>query len=370
MKTDSSVFISMASFRILALVVLALALPNAVARAATGFERYAKFPKPAAGAFVVSGTAEPDGRLVVWDGDTVYQQFSVNADSFGRIAWGYPGDTAFVALSPDGHTLLLGQGFAGDLYRMDLRAPRNFSAESVVTNIPGHFAAVFLNSDLVLLDVGRLDFSGSELQILDLSAAKSTPRLGIGKGAAYLGTGQKDLGVDKPPFSYSASLAIDPAAELVYAMDANTRELRAFSVAALINAFNTSTPLDWASDGTLIGTAGAFFSGGVAGVRPNGQLVVGGSAGFLQPGGIQIVDPSLANPANASVLETLDPAGTAEFYYAIYNPYTDVVNAVVFSGEAFLPENLAVDVPLVGAAGLLVLAGGLGAMAVGRLRRP
>lgn len=349
-------------------VLLALlAAPNA--RAANGFETYEKFPRPAAGAFVVSGTSAPDGRLLLWDGNAVYRQFDLNTDYFSRLATGYPGDTAFVALAPDGHTVLLGQGFAGDIYRLDLNDPRNFSPASVVANIPGHFAGVFLTNNLVLLDVGRLDFTGSELQVIDVSGAKSTPRVGIAKGAGYFSSDAKALGVDKPLGSYSSSLAIDPVAGLVYAMDGNTRELRAFSVAALIAAYNTNTPLDWATDGTLIGSAGQFFSGGVAGVRPTGQLVIGGSAGFAQPGGVQIVDPSLANPASASVLQTLDPAGTQEFYYVIYNAYTDVITALVFSGDAFLPENLATNVPAAGSVGLALLAAGLGVAGIRRARR-
>lgn len=343
------------------------------AHAATTFAPYTRFPKPAPGAFVVSGTGLPDGRLLVWNGANLYTQFTAGADQFERIANGYSGDTAFVALAPDGHTVLLGQGFAGDLILFDAAAPADYSPASVVANIPGHYAGVFLNSHLVLLDVGRLDFSGSELQIIDLDAAKggakSAPRMAITKGAAYMNGDAKNLGVEKPPFAYSASIAVDTVQDIVYAMDGNTRELRFFSTAALIGAFNTNSPLDWATDGTLVGSAGQFFSAGVAGVRPDGSLVIGGSAGFLQPGGIQIVDPSLGDPVNASVHETLDPAGTSEFYYALYNAYTDVISALVFDGTAYGPDDSFVAVPLAGGAALAGLTAGLAVLGARRLRK-
>lgn len=342
------------------------------ASAATAFTTYTDFPLPAAGSFVVSGTALPDGRLLLWDGDRVYTQTLPGTDGFQPRASGYQGDTAMVALAPDGHTVLLGQGFAGNLYLLDADAPADYTPASVVASVPGHFAGVFLTQELVLLDVGRLDFSGSELQILDLGAKKrgekSTPGLAVAKGAAYFNEGAKDLVVDKPPFGYSASLAVDAANGIVYAMDSNTRELRYFAVADLISAFNTATPLDWATDGTLVGSVGQFFSGGVAGVRPNGDLIIGGSLGFLQPGGIHLVDPGLPNPASASILETLDPTGNQDFYYVIYNAYTDVITALTFDGTAYVPVESIESLPAADAAALGLLALGLAGAALRRKR--
>lgn len=343
------------------------------ARAATTFEQYVNFPLPAFGngAYVVTGTGLPDGRLLVWDGDAVYRQFDAGADRFDRVASGYQGDTAFVALSPDGQTCLLGQGYAGNIYSFDPGSPADYTAQSVVASVPGNYSGVFLTNTLVLLDVGRLDFSGSELHIIDLDAAKrgakAAPRVGVAKDSRYFAQG-KSLVVDKPPFGYAASLAVDYTQDMVYAMDANARELRAFAIADLVNAFNTATPLDWATDGTLIGSAGQFYSGGAAGVQPGGNVIVGGSEGYLLPGGIQVVDPSLALPASASVLETLDPTGNQDYYYVIYNAYTDTITGVTFSGAAYSSGALA-SVPVVGALGLAVLGLGMGIAGVRRARR-
>lgn len=365
MKTDSSNFKRLFTTAFLTAIVLGRS-----AQAAPTFEQYDRFPKPANGAFVVTGTGLPDGRLLVWNGDNVYVQFTAGADFFPRVAHGYQGDTAFVALSPDGHTALLGQGYAGNLYTFDTAQPADFTPAAIAASVPGHFSGVFLNNHLVLLDVGRLDFSGSELDIIDLNSAKSGAKAlsapVVSKGAKYF-RAQKDLVVDKPPFAYSASLAVDTQQGVVYAMDGNTRELRAFSVAALIAAFNTATPLDWGGDGVLIGAAGDFFTGGVAGVQPNGHLVIGGSEGYTLPGGIQIVDPSPGNPANATVTETLDPTGNQDYYYVIYNAYTDAITGITFTGTAYAPQDTFVPVPALDAAGLAVLMAVLG-IAAWRLR--
>lgn len=357
-------------FRLLLAFVAATA---ALTAGATTFQTYQNFPQPAFGSFVVSGTGLPDGRLLLWNGDRLYRQRFAGGDRFDVVASGYQGDTAFVALAPDGQSALLGQGFAGDLYLIDPAAPANYSPASVVANVPGHYAGVYLNDHLVLLDVGRLDFSGSELQIIDLDnakgGAKALPQTAIAKGGEYFLSGQKDVVVDKPPFGYSAALAIDAAQGVVYAMDANTRELRFFAVADLVNAFNTATPLDWATDGTLVGNVGDYFSGGVSGVRPNGDLVIGGSLGFLQPGGIQVVNPSLGDPQNAFVVETLDPAGTSEFYYALYNQTTDVIAGLTFDGTAYTPVGSIAAVPVAGLAGLGALAVALAALGTRRMRK-
>jgi hypothetical protein len=330
------------------------------------FTRYEKFPVPAAGAFGVTGLGLPNGRLLVWDGDALHLQKAVDADAFQRIAGGYAGDPGFVALSPDGATVLLGQGFGGALYRFLPNAPVSFSPAAVVGSVP-HYSGVFLTESLVLLDTVRLDFSGTDLQVLDVSGAKSAPRMVVAKPVAA--DGEKQVVVEKPPFSYSASVSIDRDAGMVYAMDGNTRELRAFSVAALLAAYAGAGTLDWSADGVLIGAPGQFFSGGVAGITPGGRLVVPGSAGFLQPGGIQLVNPRLDDPSLAAVEETLDPAGTQPFYSAIYNGYTDTITAVDgFTGDVYAPEGTLVGLPVAGPVGLTLLAAAL-LLAARRTRR-
>ena len=202
---------------------------------AQSFGIYQNFPDPAPFSYDVVGGALPDGRLVVWNGDTVYLQYDVGTDSFAPIASGYSGDPAFLIVRPDGQNLLLGAGWSGAVYTLDVYNPTDFTPSSVVTTL-SHFAGALLTPTLLLLDVGTESFS-SALEIVDLSGAKSGGVSVVTKSEEYFGT--KDLVIDKPPSSYSSNVFLDEANGIVYAMDGNTRELRFFTATALINAFNT-----------------------------------------------------------------------------------------------------------------------------------
>lgn len=336
--------------RILILLFCVTAAPFAGAMA---FETYENFPTPAPGSYLVVGTTMPDGRLLVWDGNTVYRQFLPNADRFSPMATGYVGDPGFITMAPDGRTAILGAGFSSAIYRLDTAAPEDYTPASVVLT-QAHYSGAMLNDDLLLIDASTGDYSATQLEIVDLSGSKAAATKVVRKGAGY--DPGKDVIVDKPLGSYSSLLHVDTANGLVYSMDSNTRELRTFSLAALINAFQSQTTLDWSTDGTLVGAAGDFYSGGVSGITPTGDLVIGGSEGFLQPGGIQIVDPRLDDPSLATVLTTLDPANNAGFYSVIYNPITDTITAFE-SGLAFAPSGSFVPLPVSGGLALIGLAG-------------
>jgi len=133
-------------------------------------------------------------------------------------------------------------------------------------------------------------------------------------------------------------------------MDAATLELRAFSVSALINAYETGHTLDWAADGVLIGAPGAYFNGGVNGIMPDGRLVISGALGWDLPGGVQIVDPD-----TGLVIETLDPSGVEAYTSVIYNPVTGQITAIA-DGLAYASGDFA-KLPAAGLAGLITLAG-------------
>ena len=302
------------------------------------FEVEPQFPQPAPGAFTVVGANLPDGRFIVWNGDSVYIQEGVGGGLFGLVATGYAGDPGFVAIAPDGQTALLGAGFSPRLYLLDTNNPADYINGSEIS-APTHFTGTFLTQDLVLLDRSNDAFDGTELVIIDISSSKSAPNARMVM-AGPRSNGAKDLVVDKPPFSFSSRVALDPTGTVVYAMDSNTRELRSFLAADLINAFNTMTTLDWTTDGTLIGSAGMYFSGGVSGFRPSGDLVIGGSEGFLQPGGIHFVDPM-----TGMITATFDPAGTQDFYDVIYNQATHEMIARAGSGQAFATVDALAAVP-------------------------
>ena len=301
------------------LVLLAAALTTGATASAQDFSPYENFPSTAV--YGVVGTALPNGRLILWNGDAIFIQDGIGRDAFTTHATGYAGDPAFMALSPDGHTLLLGAGgFGGDpyldqLYTFDANNPVDFSPSAIALTRT-HFSGLFLTEHLILIDAGTPAWA-SELVVLDLNA-KSAPVTVVVKPKEY--TFEKGQVVDKP--GYSANLTIDRSQQIVYAMDAATLELRAFSAAALINAFNTGTPLGWAADGVLVGTPGVYFSDGVSGITPEGYLVIGGSLGWGLPGGIQLVDP-----ATGAVAQTLLVDGDG-YTKVIYNEVTGVITAL------------------------------------------
>ncbi|MFM1921234.1 MAG: hypothetical protein RLZZ303_2868 [Candidatus Hydrogenedentota bacterium] len=304
--------------------------------------------------FTLAGTGLPDGRFALYNGNDVYYQAAVDTDAFNTVAANYAGDPSFIAISPSGTKLLLGAGgfgiepYLNDLYLVDAASPQDFAPTAIVANRP-HYAAVFLTEDLVLIDSG--DFIDSELAILDLNAKSGAPVTVLRKPSAG-----KQAVVDPKP-GYSSNLAFDPTTGRVFAMDAASRELRYFQASDLINAFNGSTLLDWANDGTLVGAPGDYAGGGAAGVTSQGYVVLGGSLGFTGPGMVQVV-----NPVTGEVVKELDPANDDGYTQVIMNSFTG--DAIVLqSGSAFLLDaqelisvQMPVGMPVAGAPALLALA--------------
>lgn len=325
---------------------------------ADSFSVYSHFPTTAR--YNVVGTALNDGRLLLWNGDGIFIQERPNRDKFEQRGAGYEGDPAFAILSPDGHTVLLGAGGYGTdpyldkIYQIDARAVREYSPETVAVTIP-HFAATFLTESLVLIDAGAGDWMNSLLIIHDLAGTKAAPVPVVRKPLV-----KGDTVVHKP--GYSAAMTVDKSNGLVYVMDAASLELRSFSVAALINAYTTHTTLNWTTDGTLIGSPGAYFNGGVSGITSEGLLVIGGALGWGLEGGVQLV-----NPATGGIQQTLDPASNHAYTSVIYNDVTDRIT-VMSLGLTYLQGEVA-TVPAMGFMGLLVLTGFAGTVIARRARK-
>jgi hypothetical protein len=307
------------------------------------------------GSKAIIGTSLPDGRLLVWNGETLFIQYAVDVDSFATLATGYIGDPGFIDLVDNGTSAVLGEGFGGRIYRVDLSQAADFSAGAVVAT-QSHYSGVMLSDSLTLLDAGTIDFS-SELIIVDISGAKVAPTTVVTKSAKYTGpSGEKTSILDKPAFSWSAAMAVDGVNGIVYVMDGATTEIRYFIVAELIQAYNNSTLMDWETDGIQVGTMGQFYIGGVADIMLDGTLLVGGWQSWETNGGIQIVDPRLDDPALAVVLDILTPAGTSDHYGVIYNPVSDSVTAMA-GGQAFSNAPSLLELPVAGGLGLLALGG-------------
>lgn len=319
---------------------------------AADFVRYDQFPSTQR--YSVVGAALSDGRLLVWDGETVYAQPHAQVDAFLRVGTGYSGDPAFLIVSPNGHTALLGAGGYGAdpyldrIYRFDASAPSNFSEESVALTLP-HYTAAFLTERLVLIDAGAGDWMNSVLSVYDLDGAKSAPVPVVYKPAS------KAPVVNKP--GYSAAVGVDRLRGRVYAMDAATLELRSFSLTAMITAFEQGQLLDWASDGVRIGVPGQYFSGGVAGVTQEGRLLIDGALGWGLPGGVQVVDP-----VHGTILEVLDPTGSQAYARAIYNPGTRettvMANGLTYVSGSFTTMPLG-SWPVLGILMAMVMLGGV-----------
>ncbi len=335
--------------RIISLGVIALSTLSLVPARGDEFLPVSQWPSPAPGAFGVVGTNLDDGRLVLWNGGSVYFQDAPGGGRFNVVATGYAGDPGFIALSPDGDTLLLGAGFTPRMYLVDVNAPDDYAPSSEIA-APTQYSGVYLSDSLVAIDRSTDDFSRTEIIVLDVSGSKNGPQRGIVLRTPP-GTGAKATILEKPEFSFSSNVAVNDDRTDLYVMDANARELRRFSVAAVVAAFEGATQLDWTTDGVLIGSAGDYFTGGVSGITPEGHLVIGGSEGFGMPGGIQIVDP-----ITGDVLELLDPAGTQPFYSVIYNSVLDQIiatsNNFVDPTETFATEDAIATLPALGALGL------------------
>ena len=347
---------------------LAAALTLLVSLGADAQTTYQNFPATAR--FVVVAAGLPDGTFLVYNGDEVFRQDAPGADAFTSIASGYDGDPSFLTVAPNGTFAALGAGgftdpYTGDIYGFDVSAPANFTPAAVEVN-RNHFAAAFLTDDLLLIDAGV--FPDSELAIVDLSAKSGERAL---RTVARKPKADKTLVVDPKP-GFSANVYHDAARDRVYAMDSNTRELRYFSAAALISAFNTASTLDWTTDGTQVGATGVYYSSGVVGVSPGGDLIIGGSEGFGLPGGIQLVDPD-----TGAIRNTVDPAGDEGFAAAAYNAASDellvqqsgAVYSLTSSDLEPAPAGPTPGVPAMSGFGLAALAAGLGLLLVKNGRR-
>lgn len=308
--------------------------------------------------------ALPAGHLLIWDGESIYMQTMVGGDKFRELATGYTGDPGFMAIAPDGHTVVLGAGLSGKLYRFDVRAPRDYDSGADIATI-SHYAGAFIAQDLLLIDRLKDDYSTDELAVVDVSVPNPVAVGVIDKPSA------SDIDGLSGEFAVSTSVAVDNARGLVYTSgvvyDAGfmpiINDLKSISVLAIINAYQAKARLDWNTDATLIGAPGAFYTGGPTAVTSAGHLLLGGF------GGVQRV-----NPFNGTIAETIAPAGFT-YYSVAYNPVTDDIMPIVSETDdynmdiVYVPEGALAAMPAASLLGVLLLGGALAAVAGKRFRR-
>lgn len=280
----------------------------------TAFRVVPQYPEPAAGATITLGACETArGRLVLWDGDTVYFQ-QLNTDSkpgptLKPSGSGFAGDPSFAGVRSNNSTVILGSGSTGRLYKIvNINVVADFVTGSQIA-VPTFETGALMGDRYVLLDRVRDDLSGAEILVVDTGVTPAVAKAVL----------------QKPAGSQPAAIGYNPGSRRVYIMNSTTRELRYFSETALTTAFTSSTPIDWITAGTPVGAIGQFLNGGVSGVATDGTLLLGGDENSVGTGGIQWVDP---DPTPAVILDTLDPAGTGPAFALIYSRKTDQVLAI------------------------------------------
>ncbi len=331
------------------IVSIAAAMPTAIANMlpATpppGFDAFSQFPTSAFGYGVMLGNL-PDGRFVLYDGDQVKVQTGRGEDGWQHIASGYAGDATFCAVSPSGRMALLGGGYNGKIFRLDLIAPQDYSpAADCITGLPNYWA-VFLDETRVFVEATPV-WGSSEIQLADFSSGVPVLRKVLDK-----------------PGHYGAAFALSPRRDLLYATAGDTGEVRIFHVSALLDAFAADVPLTW-MDGAVLGT---YNKGGVSAVSSNGTLIAG-----TWENSVQFIDSTTGEIAG---LLDPDPVGYNS-YVPFYNHVTNTVYIVSTVWEGFAPTVSAYGsqkeyepIPAVGALGLLILASGIAGISIRRLRR-
>jgi hypothetical protein len=262
-----------------------------------------------------------------------------------------------MAVSPDGHTVLLGAGYSEKLYLFDTENPLDYTADALAA-MSGHYSGVFLTETLVLVDKTSADSSTCELAIIDLSSPSPAAKTVMRKPSA----GDVPAG----GFAASAQLAVNSGRTTVYAMSVVydemytvvANQLKSVSASALIGAYNADEMLDWDTVAAAIGAPMEYNSGGPAGVMGAGTLVIGGF------GGVQLVDGS-----TGEIEETLMPAGF-DYYGTACNTYTGDIYLIVADpldwsmDVVYSPLGALTPLPGLSIAGLAVLTGALAAAGV------
>jgi len=293
--------------RVLAVTGVLCALLASVALAQpstppTDFTALPGFPGPAGEYTSVGVDALESGKLVVYDGSSVYLEDGVEADRYKAFA-GYDGDGAglagFVAASPDDSTALIGAYGTGDLWLFDADAPA--AAGDPLGAVEGVLFGEYLDDTNVLVSV-YVEEEESELGIVDTA------------NTAALYTAVVDMGETGIPGG------IVVAGDEVYTTNAATGQIRSFAVADLLDP-EVAKPLAW-EDGALIGTFNDF---GPTAVSSQCTLLVSGNDATTGRGAIQFVSTDGEFGGDAQMATEADIAA----HIAVYNPKTEKVVAVV-----------------------------------------
>jgi hypothetical protein len=228
-------------------------------------------PDPEPGSFFTLFDYAPDGRLIVFDGFTVYIQASRSDQRFvaiGTLPAQFRGatDPAFIAVNPYRREVLLGGGaggarfpdpvFNGTIFRMRLSG----GTAELLGTFPFSIGGDFWSRDVFLFGQGETFgvFTGS-IEALDLR------------------TGEKRTLVRDIPGD-PGGVALDSRRNLFVGLGAGqdvsrTGEIRRFDRKKVIRALRTGEPLDFDQDSDLITR---ILNAGDLAFTPGNRLFVGG----------------------------------------------------------------------------------------------
>jgi hypothetical protein len=228
-------------------------------------------PLPAPGSFSTVFDFLPNGRIVAFDGFTVYVQeslFSAHLVPIGSLPPEFLGgtDPAFIVASPDGQEVVLGGGaggskfpdpnFNGNVFHLPLEGGQ----ATLVGRFPFHIEATILAPHLLVFSEGETfgTLTGS-VEMLNLRTSQKItlvgPVPGDPSGVAFDRHGNLYVG-------------------LGFGQDkARTGEIHRFDRTAILRAIFTASPLNFDSDGRLVTQ---ILSGGSLHFDRRGHLFVGG----------------------------------------------------------------------------------------------
>ncbi len=258
-------------------------------------------PPPAEGSFFTVFDYVHDGRLVAFDGFTVFLQETRASDKFTAIGTLPPEfrgatDPAFVAVSPNGRRLLLGAGaggskfpdpnFNGNIFELRITG----GTAVLVGRFPFSIQGTFLRNDSSRFLFGQGETFGTfvgSIEFLDL--AKKQARALIGRIPGDPG------GLD---FDRQGNLYVGLGAA---ADQSRTGEIRRFDRRDVVRAIRQKELLDFDSDSTLVVEV---LNAGDLDFDTEGDLFVGGGD-FAEPdqGYVAQVDVS-----SGQVVDRFDPA--------------------------------------------------------------
>jgi hypothetical protein len=235
-------------------------------------------PSPHPGSFFTVFDYLVDGRLVAFDGFTVFRQRTAVSDELtpiGTLPAAFSGatDPAFVVASPDGSRLILGAGaggskfpdpaFNGNIFEL----PTSGGTATLIGTFPFSIQGTFfLNRNSFLFGQGETfgPFVGS-IEVLDLHTHQARSVIGHIPGDPG--------GID---FDSQGNLFVGLGAA---ADAARTGEIRRFDRQRIIRAVLLGTLLDFDTDSTLVAEV---LNAGDLDFDSRGRLFVGG-ADFAEP---------------------------------------------------------------------------------------